>query len=468
MSPPRRRESGRTRKPGPWPIGQYVFKGSTRTIQQDVAQYYGFNDVRGVVYYASVTLDRNGNRTVAFSTTSSTKDQDYTIRVERPEPYDPPASDTGSNRTFKTDEADITVEKGEVEVDDQNSALSGARTYFLGEEITLTGTNSESNFTYLFITGPNLPKNGGMMTDPGRPVEVGKPETFARAEVINKEWEYQWETANLDLDTGTYTIYAVGAPVDKGLLTYTENSTISVIIKKPFISARALPSVVASGDKLFIRGIATGQPEEGVAVWILGKNKVIYQTPGVNTDGSFEQEISGDQTSDMAAGQYCVVVQHPMYNELFDVWPVSSIAGNNNKDLVVGSYPVYGNILFRLQGEGSLQGPDVADALVQALNNPGIDDIYAKLQFLVEVPKITILPVSEKQVGDRFTITGTTNLAIDDPILVEVISSSFKPTTKTENGEFSGVSGTSTVRKGIDDLNSWSFTVDTAKFRPDE
>ena len=240
-------------KAGPWPIGRYVSEGSTRTIQQDVAQFYGRENVKGVVYYASVTLDSNGNRTVGFSTTVNTKDDDYTIHVERPEPYDPPASDSGPRRTFRTGDVDITVEKGDVEVHDQ-SAVRGARTYFLGEEITLTGTSSGSNFTYLFITGPNLPANGGQMTEPGRPVDMDNPESFARAEVIKKEWEYKWQTANLNLDTGAYTIYAVAAPVDKTLLTVTEYSTVSVIIKKPFVSAQVSPSVVAAGDKLFVRG----------------------------------------------------------------------------------------------------------------------------------------------------------------------------------------------------------------------
>jgi hypothetical protein len=346
--------------------------------------------------------------------------------------------------------------------------VRSARTYFLGEEIILAGTSSGSNFTYLFITGPNLPGNGGEMTEPGMPVDMDNPESFARAEVIKKEWEYKWQTANLNLDTGAYTIYAVAAPVDKTFLTTTEYSTVSVIIKQPFVSALVSPSVVASGDKLFIRGIAAGQPENGVAVWIFGKNKIMYLTPGVNADGTFEQEISQGTTNDMAPGQYFVVVQHPMYNEVFDVWPTSSVAGYNNKDLVAGSYPVYGNPLFRLQGEGSLMGPDAADALIQALNNQGIDDIYTKLQFLVEVPQITILPVDEKQVGDKFTLRGTTNLASGDMIIVQVTSSSFKPTTKTQHGEFSGVSGTATVRMGTDRLNTWSYHVDAAAFRPDE
>jgi PGF-CTERM protein len=164
----------------------------------------------------------------------------------------------------------------------------------------------------------------------------------------------------------------------------------------------------------------------------------------------------------MAAGQYFVVAQHPMYNEIYDVYPSA------NRELVLGSYPVAGNTLFKLQGPGSLQGSDAAEALVQALNNPSVDDTYAKLQFLVEVPKVTVLPVGEKQVGDKFTIAGTTNLAVDDELLVEVVSSSFKPTTKTQSGEFSGATGTVKVQKATDGMNKWSFPVDAAAFKPDE
>ncbi|MEI7435075.1 MAG: PGF-CTERM sorting domain-containing protein, partial [Methanomicrobiales archaeon] len=46
--------------------------------------------------------------------------------------------------------------------------------------------------------------------------------------------------------------------------------------------------------------------------------------------------------------------------------------------------------------------------------------------------------------------------------------SSFKPTTKTQSGEFSGATGTVKVAKGTDGLNKWSFPVDAAAFKPDE
>ncbi|MDO9324767.1 MAG: beta-propeller domain-containing protein, partial [Methanoregula sp.] len=55
---------------------------------------------------------------------------------------------------------------------------------------------------------------------------------------------------------------------------------------------------------------------------------------------------------------------------------------------------------------------------------------------------ITIDPIGDRYVGEKFTITGRTNLAPDDEMLVQVYSSSFKPTQKSQSGEFSGSTGT--------------------------
>jgi trimeric autotransporter adhesin len=152
-----------------------------------------------------------------------------------------------------------------------------------------------------------------------------------------------------------------------------------------------------------------------------------------------------------------------MYNEQFDIFPDNP----GYPESVLGLYPVAGNELFRVGGPGSLQGTDAATALVQAINNPSIDDLYTKLLFLVEVPEIKIVPVPDHQIGDTFNISGTTNLKAGDDILVQVVSSSFQPTGKTQSGEFSGTSGTVKVVQGTSEMNTWSFTVDTATFRPD-
>ena len=47
------------------------------------------------------------------------------------------------------------VEKGAVTI-----VAAGDQSYYLGEEIKFSGTNTETYKTYLFIVGPNLPTNG--------------------------------------------------------------------------------------------------------------------------------------------------------------------------------------------------------------------------------------------------------------------------------------------------------------------
>ena len=163
-----------------------------------------------------------------------------------------------------------------------------------------------------------------------------------------------------------------------------------------------------------------------------------------------------------------------MQNDVFDIDSPGLTAGDLG-DVYVYNYalgesnPTLGQIsIFKIQGAGSLQGSDAAEALVQGINDPNVDDTYTKLQFLVEEPIITIDPIGDKHVGDKFTITAKTNLAVDDEILVQVYSSSFKPTQKSQSGEFSGATGTIKVTKGDTGMNKLSFDVDSSTFKPDE
>jgi len=123
---------------------------------------------------------------------------------------------------------------------------------------------------------------------------------------------------------------------------------------------------------------------------------------------------------------------------------------------------------FKLSGANSLQGSDAAEALIEAINDANVDDTYTKLQILIENPVINVDAVGDRHVGDKFTITATTNLAVDDEVLVEVYSSSFQPTQKSQSGEFSGATGTVKVTKGDSGLNKISFDVDASTFKPDE
>jgi PGF-CTERM protein len=432
---------------GPYTYGAYQYEGGAgKTIYQDVS--HAVNN--GVQFYAKIKTSSSGTRTVGFETNADTDDKKYTIRVEN-------NFGTTAAPSYKSDEVDVKVEKGAVTV-----VAAGDQSYFLGQEVLLSGTNSETDNVYLFITGPNLPSAGGLMTDPRTPILTSPGFYPPTSTDVNEDntWEYKWQTANLNIDAGTYTIYAVATETNKDGLADTQYGTVSVIIRKPFVTAQASQSTVAQGDKMWVRGVAEGQPSPGVAIWVMGKNFASYETESVNDDGTFEHEFDGAFTSDLTSGQYFVVVQHPMYNDDFDVIPQG--------DFVVGTYPVQWSQLFKLYGSGSLQGSDAANALTVALDNAAIDDTYTKLQFLIEVPEIKIVPVTEKMVGDKFEVKGTTNLAVDDELLIEIYSSSFGPTPKEVSGEFSGVSGTVKVVKGTEGFNTWSFPVDTTTFKPDE
>ncbi|ACL17693.1 MEMAR_RS02690 family S-layer glycoprotein [Methanosphaerula palustris] len=422
--------------------GSYVYNSAGQTVASDVAP--GTNPDTGVsAYFANVTTDDNGKRTVGLSTNSSTKDQTYTIKVQW----------TDANGEFKSDSVKVKVSKGEVTI-----TSSGNQSYFLGESVTLSGKNTDSSNVYLFITGPNTPTNGASLTDISAVVN-GNAGSFTQ-ETVNTDdtWSYKWETSNLNIDAGSYTVYAVGVPADKDNLKDAKYATASVIIKKPFVTANASAATVAKGDKLIIDGLAEGKPSS-VAYWIVGKNLFAYNTETVNDDGTYEITIDRGTTQNLASGQYFAVIQHPMGNGVFDVAPFKNGS-------VTRVYDTSGNF-FVAEGAGRLQGSDAANALVDLLNGANIDDKYTKLSFVIDEPNININAIPDKNVGDKFDISGTTNLAVGDTVLVDVLSSSFKPTDKTQAGDFSGVSGSTTIVAG-DNGNTWNFTVDASAFKADQ
>lgn len=442
--------------------GAYVFSGIVggTTVAADVCT----NPVGGA-YYAMVTLSSSGTRTVGFGTDDSTKDQTYTLRTDL---YQAPAA-LPYSPTYDT--VKIKVEKGDVTI-----TASGDSSYYIGEEIIISGTNTDSDDTWLFITGPNLKSKGAPITDPKDGVVTGgtldsnaAAGSWASENVETDDtWEYKWNTAGVNLDAGTYTIYAVTTPTNKDDLGANDAiySTASIVIKKPFVTATTSSATVAKGDDLYITGNAEGDPTPGIAIWILGKNFNDRSTETVEDNGAFEYKFTG--TDNLAAGQYFVVVQHPMYNDQFDLGLAANIPAAGQTSVVRSILDPLTPV-FILEGTGSLQGSDAATALVNAMDSPDIDDTYYKLTFMVEEPWIMIDAIGDKMVGETFTITGTTNLAVGDNLIVEATSSSFKPTEKTQSGAFSGSSGTVLVTAGDKDgANVWEFAVDASTFTPDE
>jgi hypothetical protein len=232
----------------------------------------------------------------------------------------------------------------------------------------------------------------------------------------------------------------------------------------PVSSASPKTVTIANGDSVFIHGIATGHPRNGLQLWIISHNYLKVTTLTVNDDDTYLYELKPADTQNLASGQYFFLVQHPMMNGQFDVVYNPSSGKIINKQLDGGR----GMEIFTISGSGSLQGPDSAQALVNAIGSQNIDDTFATYSFFISPPNAFINPIGDHYTGDKFTISGSTNLAVGDELMVEITSSSFKPTEKSQGSEFSGASGVVKVVEGSGGYNHWSFDVDATAFKPDE
>jgi hypothetical protein len=336
----------------------------------------------------------------------------------------------------------------------------GDQSYYLGEKIHLSGTSlAKSANIFLFLTGPHLNKFGVKLDDIPVNAISDNPSTFTAIPLKeDNTWSYEWDTKKIkDIrESGTFTIYAVSEPKNKEDFTRAKYATLSVILKNPFISGVVSKSIVARGDELFITGIAEGNPDN-IFLWVFGKNYRLMQNPiVVNKDSSFIFKFSRELTKTLEPGQYFVVLQHPMQNGRPDV--ITTTPGTDSKFLWRDVHKV---------GEGvtpldisQMRPSDAAEKLVELLNLPEVDDSYTKLVFIVEEPVITIDPIKPRYIGELLSITGTTNLNVDDELLVElkfksVLSGIFKM--KERLPAVSAVCRV--VRGGVD--NRWSVDIDS-------
>jgi trimeric autotransporter adhesin len=232
----------------------------------------------------------------------------------------------------------------------------------------------------------------------------------------------------------------------------------------PVGSAPSNTVTIANGDSVMIHGIATGHPRNGLQLWIISHNYLKVTTLAVNDDNTYLYELKPADTQNLASGEYFFLVQHPMMNGQFDIIYDQASGKIINRQLGHGN----GMEIFTISGSGSLQGPDSAQALVNAIGSQNIDDTFATYSFFISPPNAFINPIGDHYVGDKFTISGSTNLAAGDELMVEVTSSSFRPTDKSQGSEFSGASGVVRVVQGSGGFNHWSFDVDATAFKPDE
>jgi len=93
---------------------------------------------------------------------------------------------------------------------------------------------------------------------------------------------------------------------------------------------------------------------------------------------------------------------------------------------------------------------------------------------LANASEIVIDPVPDHALGDIITFTGTTNLAVGEPLVLKIYSAEFVPCPKgpslpdSVNPCGEGFTGNVTVTLGNCGINTWSWPVDTSQhgFQP--
>jgi hypothetical protein len=262
----------------------------------------------------------------------------------------------------------------------------GDQSYYLGEEVFLSGSNSDSEYTYLFIEGTGIPGNGGKLTSPHQNVISGNADSFDRAQTKpDKTWEYTFYTSNHGLNPGRYIIYAVSQPRTKDQLNGIKSDNVSIILKKEFVSAKISPSVVSRGQPFTVSGLAEGDPSV-VHIWIFGNNYQYDTTVSPGPDSTYMFNAGTEISGSLPLGQGYLIVQHPMQNNQLDI--VRDGEWVKNVQINEGN-STGGTNVFKIKGAGSLQGIDAARALVYGIVDANVDDTYTEIPFSVDTTGYT-------------------------------------------------------------------------------
>jgi hypothetical protein len=382
-----------------------------------------------------VRTQADGNRTVEFGT--STPDRTFTFKVRDP---------TESSRY---DEVKVKIEKGSVTITADYTGI-----YFIGEEVTLSGTSTAGEKVYLFMNGPSLGDGSGVnLTDISKWSSAGIS-GFVEVPVESDDtWEYTWDTGDIKggvLGDSIYTIYAVALPRAKDNLSDTAYATFSVNLRKPGFWGSISSASIRQGDDLYIRGSATGS-QSGIQIWIFGENyrAIGKLIPVTSRYAQWSYPLHSDDTFNLS-GEYYVIVQHPMIDRIFGVRPLHP---ENISDCRV--IDANGTITD-LSMFSSL---DAARFVSNAITSPPSDDSLIQLSFRVEEVRYIDFDLNSLQsqgwINDgKILLWGSSNYPEGTPLSWAVTP--YNGTTVLESGVY-------TMFLSSHPSRSWNFEVNLSK-----
>ena len=368
------------------------------------------------------------------------------------------ADDKNNAVIILTTTAGKKIENGELKIKISAPAITAKAekdSYYIGDTVKISGTSTSEAALSFFIKGTNLELQGITLAgySAGKTWE-GKLDTAALQKTLGKK-----------LDVGIYSII-IKQNGD-------EVATLSITLKQPFIQLVTAPEVVAQGTAAEF--IGTAEATQKVYYYVFGTNFFTAAEVGASDfdENEFTFEIAKTTTANMSAGQYFVVIQHPMYDNLFNIAPnyTTATPAKLSGDIVLNSTgdatATEANKENTLFNVNQRQTANAAQALCDALDSQNIDDMYVKYSFFIvgedESFSIAAIPTEVAQ-GETFTISGVSTANAGKFVTVEMVSTAFAAVPKETVGSAAFIA----VTTQIADDGTWEVTMDTSNLNVDE
>ena len=339
------------------------------------------------------------------------------------------------------------------------TAKTDADAYFIGDTIKVSGTNTAGSLDYYYINGTNFKMTG-----------TGSVPLLSGVTKTGDNFEFEIDTTDPAdikstklLDVGTYTLTIVTTDDAK--------VTVPLVLKQPFISIISAPEVIVQGEDE-VEFIINAEAANKIAYYIFGTNYFVNKSD-VNThvtddegeaiENQFKIVLLESDTEAMDAGQYFMVIQHPMYDTNFNILSEKqAIYLNTSGQAKAGTANT--TELFKVDMR---QTANAAQALCDALDSQSIDDMYVKYSFFVvgedESFTISEIPTTIAQ-GETLTISGVSTANAEKYVTVEMISTAFAAVPKENVGSAAFIAVTTQVAED----GTWEVTFDTSNLNVDE
>jgi hypothetical protein len=183
---------------------------------------------------------------------------------------------------------------------------------------------------------------------------------------------------------------------------------------KTFISVTVSPAVPSVGDTVWVTGVAEGSNlTSGVQIWVFAGNYVNVTTVPIDANGYSYR--NGYNTAGLPPAMYYVFAQSPAADGQFDIDFIdtgiySGRVVNTNTNAMI----------FNFTGVGSVHDKDASQALSDAFNQPGVNDVYSKAAFQLVAPGTTTQTVTAPAAAPVTTAVSTAAPTTKSPLPVGI------------------------------------------------